>query len=55
MANVLILGASGQIARLVTQQLLKETQHHLSLFCRNIKSLNIQQDNHIHLFGHCCK
>ena len=35
MANVMILGAHGQIATLARHQLLKETDHHLSLSLRN--------------------
>lgn len=41
MSNVLILGAHGQIARLATKQLLKETKHQLRLFLRNPKRLTI--------------
>lgn len=41
MANVLILGANGQIARLVEKQLLNETDHHLTLFLRNAGRLTI--------------
>lgn len=35
MANVLILGAHGQIATLARTQLLNETTHHLTLYLRN--------------------
>lgn len=49
MSNVLILGASGQIARLVTQQLLKDTQHHLFLFCRSGQSIQSYSD-HLTIF-----
>ncbi|WP_179396054.1 SDR family oxidoreductase [Lacticaseibacillus absianus] len=42
MANVLILGANGQIARLATQQLLDTTAHHLTLFLRRAKRLAVQ-------------
>ncbi|MCI1985117.1 MAG: SDR family oxidoreductase [Lactobacillus sp.] len=41
MANVLILGAHGQIARLATQQLLQETTHHLTLFLRQANRLTV--------------
>ena len=41
MANVLILGANGQIAKLAEKQLLNETEHHLTLFLRNSKRLSI--------------
>ena len=39
MANVMILGAHGQIATLVRHRLLKETQHHLNLFLRHAKRI----------------
>ncbi|KMO46461.1 SDR family oxidoreductase [Lacticaseibacillus rhamnosus] len=39
MANVMILGAHGQIATLVRQRLLRETQHHLNLFLRHAKRI----------------
>lgn len=42
MAKVLILGAHGQIARLATDQLLKETTDHLTLFLRNTNRLTVQ-------------
>lgn len=41
MANVLIIGANGQIARLVEKQLLDETDHHLTLFLRNASRLKV--------------
>lgn len=41
MSNVLILGANGQIARLAEKQLLSETKHHLTLFLRNAKRLEV--------------
>ncbi|MFD1440379.1 SDR family oxidoreductase [Lacticaseibacillus hegangensis] len=41
MSNVLILGANGQIARLAEKQLLSEPKHHLTLFLRNAKRLEI--------------
>lgn len=41
MANVLILGANGQIARLVEKQLLEETNHHLTLFLRDKSRLQV--------------
>ncbi|GAA5001065.1 SDR family oxidoreductase [Acinetobacter puyangensis] len=47
MANILILGGSGQIARLVTQQLLEENQHHLFLYCRNAKSIQMKEELNI--------
>jgi len=33
--NILILGAAGQIARLLTDSLLQQTDHHLVLYARN--------------------
>ena len=36
--NVLILGAAGQIARIVTQNLLSNTDAHLVLYGRNLSS-----------------
>ena len=42
MTNVLILGAHGQIAQLVRQQLLAETEAHLTLFLRQAQRLSIQ-------------
>ena len=36
--NVLILGATGQIAQLVTTNLLKNTDYHLTLYGRNLSS-----------------
>lgn len=40
MANILILGANGQIARLAIQQLLSDGEdHHLTLFLRNASRL----------------
>lgn len=39
MANVMILGAHGQIATLVRGRLLRETQHHLNLFLRHAERL----------------
>lgn len=47
MANVMILGAHGQIATLARHQLLKETDHHLSLFLRNagrLQDVNPQRE-----------
>ena len=44
MANVMILGAHGQIATLVRQRLLKETQHHLNLFLRHAERLQNVND-----------
>ncbi|OFA12590.1 NmrA-like family protein [Lentilactobacillus sunkii] len=41
MANVLILGANGQIAKLVEKQLLDQTDHHLTLFLRNASRLKV--------------
>ncbi|MFT8411558.1 MAG: SDR family oxidoreductase [Schleiferilactobacillus perolens] len=41
MANVLILGAHGHIAQLAEKQLLRETDHHLTLFLRNAKRLTV--------------
>ncbi|WP_461215977.1 SDR family oxidoreductase [Lacticaseibacillus sp. GG6-2] len=41
MSNVLILGANGQIARLAEKQLLSETKHHLTLFLRDAKRLEV--------------
>ncbi len=41
MANVLILGAHGQIAQLATKQLLNETKHDLKLFLRRANRLNV--------------
>lgn len=41
MSNVLIIGANGQIARLAEQQLLSETKHHLTLFLRDAKRLEV--------------
>lgn len=41
MANVLILGANGQIAKLVEKQLLDQTDHHLTLFLRNADRLKV--------------
>ncbi|EHO53162.1 SDR family oxidoreductase [Lentilactobacillus kisonensis] len=41
MSNVLILGANGNIAKLVEKQILTETDHHLTLFLRNAKRLSI--------------
>lgn len=41
MANVLILGANGQIAKLAEKQLLNETDHHLTLFLRNAGRLTV--------------
>lgn len=35
MKNILVLGAHGQIAQLVEQRLLKETNNHLTLYLRN--------------------
>lgn len=39
MKNVVILGANGQIAKLVRQRLLAETDDHLTLYLRNTKRL----------------
>lgn len=39
MKNVLILGANGQIAQLVTQKLLQETEDQLTLYLRNSSRL----------------
>lgn len=39
MADVTILGAHGQIARIVIQRLLAETDHHLTLFVRDAARL----------------
>ena len=47
MANVMILGAHGQIATLARHQLLKETDHHLSLSLRNagrLQDVNPQRE-----------
>lgn len=47
LANVLILGAHGQIARLVRQRLLDETSDHLTLYLRNasrIKNSHSQRE-----------
>ncbi|GAA3199500.1 SDR family oxidoreductase [Lentilactobacillus kefiri] len=41
MTNVLILGANGQIAKLVEKQLLDETDDHLTLFLRNAGRLKV--------------
>lgn len=41
MTNVLILGANGQIAKLVEKQLLDETDDHLTLFLRNTGRLKV--------------
>lgn len=47
LTNVLILGAHGQIARLVRQRLLNETSDHLTLYLRNasrIKNVNFGRE-----------
>jgi uncharacterized protein YbjT (DUF2867 family) len=41
MSRILILGAHGQIARLVTERLLKETDNELTLFLRRASRLHI--------------
>ena len=41
MANVLILGANGQIAKLVEKQLLDETDHQLTLFLRQANRITV--------------
>lgn len=41
MANVLILGANGKIARLAEEQLLDQTDHHLTLFLRKANRLTV--------------
>lgn len=41
MSNILILGANGQIARLVTELLLKESSHQLTLYLRNPQRLSV--------------
>ncbi|WP_125708458.1 SDR family oxidoreductase [Lacticaseibacillus porcinae] len=45
MANILILGAHGQIAQLATKQLLNETNHDLKLFLRRANRLNVTDAN----------
>lgn len=42
MANVLILGANGQIAQLVEKQILAETKDYLKLFLRHPERLELQ-------------
>jgi uncharacterized protein YbjT (DUF2867 family) len=43
--NILILGANGQIARVATDLLLKETDAHLTLYLRNTKRLKLSGHN----------
>ena len=45
MPNILILGANGQIARVATDLLLKETDAHLTLYLRNTKRLKLSGHN----------
>jgi len=45
MANVLILGAFGQTAQIVTERLLKETEHRLVLYLRNSERLSQYSEN----------
>lgn len=40
MSQILVLGAAGQVAQLVIQQLLTEPEHQLTLYLRNAKRLN---------------
>lgn len=48
--KILILGAAGQIAQLVTKDLLKESNHELVLFARNAsRRLNNYQDDRVTL------
>ncbi|WP_407649832.1 NAD(P)H-binding protein [Enterococcus montenegrensis] len=45
MSKIMILGANGAMARLVTEKLLNETDHQLVLFLRNADRLSQYKNN----------
>lgn len=47
MKNVLILGANGQIAKLVTQRLVQETENQLTLYLRNSSRLREMESDRV--------
>lgn len=45
MSRILVLGAAGQVAQLVIEQLLKENQHELVLYLRHAERLSVLAQN----------